>query len=61
MYVEATMDLNEIIMHHPLQPPEAKEKNLVSITEKVTTRYFPVYEKVCGRKAQFTAIGGLGT
>lgn len=61
MYVEATMDLNEMIMHHPLQPPEAKEKNLVSITEKATTRYLFIYWEVCGRKAQFTAIGVLGT
>lgn len=51
MYVEATMDLNEIIMHHPIQPPEAKAKHLASIIEKATTRYFPVYEKVCDSKA----------
>ncbi|XP_019393051.1 PREDICTED: glutathione S-transferase-like isoform X1 [Crocodylus porosus] len=45
MYVEGTTDLMGIIMYLPFQPPEAKEKNLALITDKATTRYFPVYEK----------------
>ncbi|KAM7171764.1 uncharacterized protein RBU57_003026 [Macrochelys suwanniensis] len=57
MYVEATMDLNEIIMHHPLQPPEAKAKHLASIIEKATTRYFPVYEKALKDHGQDFLVG----
>lgn len=49
MYVEGTTDLMGIIMYLPFQPPEAKEKNLALITDKATTRYFPVYEKVSDR------------
>ncbi|XP_038251164.1 glutathione S-transferase-like [Dermochelys coriacea] len=57
MYVEATMDLNEIIMHHPIQPPEAKAKHLASIIEKATTRYFPVYEKALKDHGQDFLVG----
>uniref|UniRef100_A0A674HXC7 glutathione transferase n=1 Tax=Terrapene triunguis TaxID=2587831 RepID=A0A674HXC7_9SAUR len=57
MYVEATMDLNEIIMHHPLQPPEAKAKHLATIIEKATTRYFPVYEKALKDHGQDFLVG----
>uniref|UniRef100_A0A8C3XPM7 Glutathione S-transferase n=1 Tax=Chelydra serpentina TaxID=8475 RepID=A0A8C3XPM7_CHESE len=57
MYVEATMDLNEMIMHHPLQPPEARAKHLASIIEKATTRYFPVYEKALKDHGQDFLVG----
>uniref|UniRef100_A0A7M4FXF9 glutathione transferase n=1 Tax=Crocodylus porosus TaxID=8502 RepID=A0A7M4FXF9_CROPO len=46
MYVEATMDLNDLVMCHPMQPPEGREKNLALIVDKATNRYFPAYEKV---------------
>ncbi|XP_074847276.1 glutathione S-transferase-like isoform X1 [Carettochelys insculpta] len=57
MYVEATMDLNEIIMHSPLQPPETKAKYLASVIEKATTRYFPVYEKALKDHGQEFLVG----
>lgn len=46
MYVEGTTDLMGMIMYLPFQPADTKEKNLALIIERVTTRYFPVYEKV---------------
>ncbi|KAF1512945.1 Glutathione S-transferase, partial [Eudyptes sclateri] len=45
MYVEGTTDLMGMIMYLPFQPADTKEKNLALIIERVTTRYFPVYEK----------------
>ncbi|KAM6323476.1 uncharacterized protein AAHN32_004746 [Aegotheles albertisi] len=45
MYVEGTTDLMGMIMYHPFQPADTKEKNLALIIERATTRYFPVYEK----------------
>lgn len=46
MYVEGITDLMQMIMMFPFSPPETKEKNLDSIKEKATNRYFPVFEKV---------------
>lgn len=46
MYVEGITDLMQTILMFPFSPPEAKEKNLDSIKEKATNRYFPVFEKV---------------
>ncbi|XP_019393052.1 PREDICTED: glutathione S-transferase-like isoform X2 [Crocodylus porosus] len=57
MYVEGTTDLMGIIMYLPFQPPEAKEKNLALITDKATTRYFPVYEKVLKDQGQDYLVG----
>ncbi|XP_006024547.1 glutathione S-transferase [Alligator mississippiensis] len=57
MYVEGTTDLMGIIMYLPFQPPEAKEKNLALITDKATTRYFPVYEKVLKDHGQDYLVG----
>lgn len=46
MYVEGITDLMQMILMFPFSPPEAKEKNLDSIKERATNRYFPVFEKV---------------
>uniref|UniRef100_A0A8V0XB81 glutathione transferase n=1 Tax=Gallus gallus TaxID=9031 RepID=A0A8V0XB81_CHICK len=50
MYVEGISDLMQLILVFPFSPPEAKEKNLATIAEKATERYFPVFEKVRDRK-----------
>lgn len=46
MYVEGITDLMQMILMFPFSPPEAKEKNIDSIKERATNRYFPVFEKV---------------
>lgn len=61
MYVEGISDLMQLILMFPFSPPEAKEKNIATIAEKATERYFPVFEKVCDgedvpRKLAFTVI-----
>lgn len=50
MYVEGISDLMQMILVFPFSPPDAKEKNLESIKERATNRYFPVFEKVSDRK-----------
>lgn len=50
MYVEGIADLMQIILMFPFSPPDAKEKNLDSIKERATNRYFPVFEKVSDSK-----------
>lgn len=50
MYVEGISDLMQMILMFPFSPPDAKEKNLESIKERATNRYFPVFEKVSDSK-----------
>lgn len=50
MYVEGISDLMQMILMFPFSPPDAKEKNLESIKERATNRYFPVFEKVSDNK-----------
>lgn len=50
MYVEGIADLMQIILMFSFSPPDAKEKNLDSIKERATNRYFPVFEKVSDSK-----------
>ncbi|XP_044277457.1 glutathione S-transferase A4-like isoform X1 [Varanus komodoensis] len=57
MYVEGVMDLMELILLYPFSPPEQKEKQLASFIEKVTTRYFPVYEKALKQHGQEFLVG----
>nr|XP_056712897.1 glutathione S-transferase-like [Euleptes europaea] len=57
MYVESIMDLGEMIMTHPYKPADAKEKDLALITERATTRYFPVFEKVLKDHGQEYLVG----
>ncbi|XP_007435219.1 glutathione S-transferase 3-like [Python bivittatus] len=57
MYVEGTMDLMAIILLYPFSPPEEKEKQLATLIEKATTRYFPVYEKALKQHRQEFLVG----
>ncbi|XP_065586898.1 glutathione S-transferase-like [Cyrtonyx montezumae] len=57
MYVEGVSDLMQLILMFPFTPPEAKEKNLASIAEKATERYFPVFEKVLKQHGQDFLVG----
>ncbi|XP_026521049.1 glutathione S-transferase-like [Notechis scutatus] len=57
MYCEGTVDLNEGIMLLPFKPADTKEKELQTILEKASTRYFPVYEKVLKDHGQDFLVG----
>ncbi|XP_039914106.1 glutathione S-transferase-like [Hirundo rustica] len=57
MYVEGISDLMQMILMFPFSPPDAKEKNLESIKEKATNRYFPVFEKVLKQHGQDFLVG----
>ncbi|NWZ51094.1 GSTA3 transferase, partial [Haliaeetus albicilla] len=57
MYVEGITDLMQMILMFPFSPPEAKEKNLDSIKERATNRYFPVFEKVLKQHGQDFLVG----
>ncbi|KFQ58774.1 Glutathione S-transferase 3, partial [Pelecanus crispus] len=57
MYVEGITDLMQMILMFPFSPPEAKEKNLDSIKERATNRYFPVFEKVLKQHGQEFLVG----
>uniref|UniRef100_A0A8C0J656 Glutathione S-transferase n=1 Tax=Chelonoidis abingdonii TaxID=106734 RepID=A0A8C0J656_CHEAB len=57
MYVEGTMDLNEMIMLYPFSSPEEKEKNFALMIQRATNRYFPVYEKVLKDHGQDFLVG----
>ncbi|XP_062427097.1 glutathione S-transferase-like [Rhea pennata] len=57
MYVEALMDLDELLMHHPFQPADKREQDLANIVDKATNRYFPVYEKVLKNHGQDFLVG----
>lgn len=52
MYVEGTTDLMQLILMFPFLSAEDKEKQHALIVQKATNRYFPAYEKVCGRSEQ---------
>ncbi|KFP56773.1 Glutathione S-transferase, partial [Cariama cristata] len=57
MYVEAAMDLNELLMIHPFQPADKKEEHFATMLDKATNRYFPVYEKVLKDHGQDFLVG----
>ncbi|XP_072188069.1 glutathione S-transferase-like [Excalfactoria chinensis] len=57
MYVEGISDLMQLILMFPFSPPDAKEKNLATIAEKATERYFPVFEKVLKQHGQDFLVG----
>ncbi|NWY38794.1 GSTA3 transferase, partial [Sylvia atricapilla] len=57
MYVEGISDLMQMILMFPFSPPDAKEKNLESIKERATNRYFPVFEKVLKQHGQDFLVG----
>ncbi|XP_053142323.1 glutathione S-transferase 3-like isoform X2 [Hemicordylus capensis] len=56
-YVEGIADLMQFILMFPFLSPEDKEKQLATITEKATKRYFPVYEKVLKDHGQDFLVG----
>ncbi|XP_061210933.1 glutathione S-transferase 3-like [Neopsephotus bourkii] len=57
MYVEGIIDLMQMILMFPFSPLEAKEKNLDSIKERATNRYFPVFEKILKQHGQDFLVG----
>uniref|UniRef100_A0A8C3GR15 glutathione transferase n=1 Tax=Cairina moschata TaxID=8855 RepID=A0A8C3GR15_CAIMO len=57
MYVEGITDLMQMVMMFPFTPAEAKAKNLASIEEKATKRYFPVFEKILKQHGQDFLVG----
>ncbi|XP_064001909.1 glutathione S-transferase A4-like isoform X2 [Pogoniulus pusillus] len=57
MYAEGIADLMQMILMFPFSPPEAKEKNIDSIKERATNRYFPVFEKVLKQHGQDFLVG----
>lgn len=57
MYVEGTTDLMGLILMYPFLSPEDKKKQLNTIIEKATKRYFPVYEKVLKDHGQDFLVG----
>ncbi|KAM6433612.1 glutathione S-transferase-like [Rhynochetos jubatus] len=57
MYVEAVIDLNELLMTHPFQPADKKEQHFANILDKATHRYFPVFEKVLKDHGQDFLVG----
>ncbi|XP_013808722.2 glutathione S-transferase-like isoform X2 [Apteryx mantelli] len=57
MYVEAIIDLDELLMMYALQPADKKEQYLANIVDKATNRYFPVYEKVLKDQGQDFLVG----
>lgn len=64
MYVEATLDLLELIIMHPFLKPDDQQKEVVNMAQKAIIRYFPVFEKVGGREAykcRITSSKGAAT
>ncbi|NXJ86002.1 GSTA1 transferase, partial [Trogon melanurus] len=57
MYVEAMMDLNELLMAYPYQPADKKEQHFANMLDKATNRYFPVFEKVLKDHGQDYLVG----
>ena len=43
-------DLNELLMSYVFQPADKKEQHFNNMMDKATNRYFPVFEKVCGKE-----------
>lgn len=57
MYSEGMADLNEMILHLPLCPPDQKDAKMTQIREKTTNRYFPAFEKVLKSHGQHYLVG----
>ncbi|XP_045150820.1 glutathione S-transferase A4 isoform X2 [Echinops telfairi] len=57
MYVEGMLDLLEMIVMHPFSKPEDQPKEVVSMTEKAVSRYFPVFEKILKDHGQTFLVG----
>lgn len=50
MYVEGMFDLNELLIMYVIQPADKKEQHFANMMDKAENRYFPVFEKVCGKE-----------
>lgn len=48
MYTEGMADLNEMIQNFLICPPNEKDAKVTLVKERITTRYFPAFEKVSG-------------
>lgn len=57
MYTEGMADLNEMILTLLLCPPNEIDAKIALIKEKVTTRYFPAFEKVLKSHGQDYLVG----
>ncbi|XP_036270054.1 glutathione S-transferase A2 [Pipistrellus kuhlii] len=57
MYSEGMADLNEMIMHLPLCPPDQKDAKMAQIRERTTNRYLPAFEKVLKSHGQHYLVG----
>lgn len=57
MYTEGIADLNEMIMHLPLCPPDQKDAKMAQIRERTTNRYLPAFEKVLKSHGQHYLVG----
>ncbi|XP_023378436.1 glutathione S-transferase A3-like isoform X2 [Pteropus medius] len=57
MYTEGMADLNEMILTLILCPPNEIDAKTALIKEKVTTRYFPAFEKVLKSHGQDYLVG----
>ncbi|XP_036173493.1 glutathione S-transferase A2 isoform X1 [Myotis myotis] len=57
MYSEGMADLNEMILHLPLCPPDQKDAKMTQIRERTTNRYFPAFEKVLKSHGQHYLVG----
>lgn len=57
MYAEGIADLNEMIMHLSICPPDQKDAKITLIKEKATNRYLPAFEKVLKSHGQDYLVG----
>lgn len=57
MYSEGMADLNEMILHLPLCPPDQKDAKMTQVRERTTNRYFPAFEKVLKSHGQHYLVG----
>ncbi|XP_016009339.2 glutathione S-transferase A2 [Rousettus aegyptiacus] len=57
MYTEGMADLYDMIMMLPLCPPNEKDAKIAMIKERITTRYFPAFEKVLKSHGQDYLVG----
>lgn len=49
MYVEGMFDLNELLMTYGFEPADKKQEYFANMMDKAENRYFPAFEKVCGK------------
>ncbi|NXX85451.1 GSTA1 transferase, partial [Urocolius indicus] len=57
MYVEAIMDVNDLFITHEILLGDERKQQFATIVDKVTNRYFPVFEKVLKDHGQDFLVG----